>query len=158
MSFLAKIKENKLDFGSHYNFSRWEDFKRLNEGRFVRIEKPKQIRTLKQNALYWLFLELVERETGNDAQDLHAFFSKRLLPNKIVKIHGKKGEHDFERVKSTTELSKNEFTEYMDKISSMTEVAIPDTKTWLESNGYITDSPMRSEIDYPVNNLGESPL
>ena len=155
MSFLAKITNNKLDFGSQYNLNRWTDFKNFNEGKYVRIEKPKVVRSLKQNALYWLFLELIERETGNEAQDLHAFFSKRLLPTKIVKIHGKKGEHDFERVKSTTELSKNEFNEYMDKISVMTEIAIPDTKSWLEANGYITEKPMRSDIDYPVNNLGE---
>ena len=142
--FLAKIRDGELDFGSGYNVARFHEFKKANNGKWLRIEKPKRVRSLKANALYWLFLELIEHETGNNSMDLHAYFSKQFLPNRIIKIHGKKGDYDFERVTSTTELSSNEFSEYMEKISALTSVAIPDTKSWLLANGYIpNDLPMR---------------
>ena len=137
MTFLVKITKGELDFCSPHNLARWKDFKKVNEGKYLRIEKPKKVRSLKQNAAYWLYLEMIERETGNEAQDLHAFFSSKFLPNKMVKIHGKNNEFDFERKTSTTELTKIEFGEYMDKISAYTQIAIPDTKAWLLENGYI---------------------
>ncbi|MDZ4785413.1 MAG: hypothetical protein SGJ02_04985 [bacterium] len=83
-------------------------------------------RTLTQNAFYWVYLTVIARETGNDADDLHAYFRANLLPRKIVKIKGRKGVYDFEKSQSTTELSKAEFGEYMEKICVATEVPIPN--------------------------------
>lgn len=134
--FLAKTKpDGTLDFGSPYNAARFRQF--CKDNKWVRIEKPKVLRTLSQNALYWVFLEQICYETGNEADDLHEFFKSRLLPKKLITIHGKKGDYDIERVKSTTELTKLEFGEYMDKISAMTGVAIPVTEAWKEANGYL---------------------
>lgn len=142
--FLAKITKGEIDLGSPFNWARFHEFKKLNEGKYIRIERPKRIRSLKSNALYWVFLELIEHETGNDKMDLHFFFSKKFLPNKIIKIHGKKNDYDFERVTSTRELSSGEFTDYMTKISALTSVAIPDSQEYLLSKGYIpNDLPMR---------------
>ena len=134
--FNVKITKGELDFGSDFNLARWNDFKKQNEGRWVKIDKPKLVRSLSQNAFYWVYLGIVSHDTGNDADDLHEYFKSKLMPKKIVKIHGKKGDYDIERVKSTTELSKLEFGEYMDKISAITEVPIPDSKEWLIANGY----------------------
>lgn len=83
-------------------------------------------RTLAQNSYYWLYLTIIARETGNDAEDLHEFFRSKLLPRKMVKIKGNNGVYEFEKLKSTTKLSKLDFGEYLDKICAATEVPLPD--------------------------------
>ena len=92
-------------------------------------------RTLSQNSFYWVYLSVISRETGNEPDDLHEYFKQKLLPRKIVKIKGKKGEYEFEKIKSTTELSKSEFGEYMEKICAITSVPIPNP----EDAGYISN-------------------
>ena len=87
---------------------------------------PKNIRTLSQNALYWLFLDVIEKDTGNNASDLHEFFKAKLLPPKFIVIKGKKGLHEVKVPRSTTELGKVDFGEYMDKISAMVGIKVPD--------------------------------
>ena len=97
----------------------------------VILEELKENRSLSQNALYWVYLSVISEETGNYPEDLHDFFKIRFLPKKIVKIKGRKHQYDLEKTKSTTELDKNEFSEYMKKIESMTEIPIPDSEKWL---------------------------
>jgi hypothetical protein len=135
--FIVKIIKGELDFGSEWNLHRWNDFCVDNEGKTLRIEKPKSVRSMQQNSFYWVYLELISRETGNDPNDLHEYFKTKMLPRKIVEIHGKHGHYEFEKIKSTTELSKLEMGEYMDKICAVTEVPIPDPKEYLLANGYI---------------------
>ena len=134
--FLVKISNNEIDFGSEWNISRWREFKKENEGKWLRIEKPKSLRSTRQNSFYWSYLEIISHETGNLAEDLHEFFREKLLPKKFVVIHGKKGDYEIEKRKSTTELSKLEFGEYLDKICAMTGVELPDPS---KLEGYISD-------------------
>lgn len=135
-TFLVKISNNEIDFGSEWNVSRWREFKRENEGKWLRIEKPKSLRSNRQNSYYWAYLEIVSHETGNLAEDLHEFFREKLLPKKFIVIHGKKGDYEIEKRKSTTELSKIEFGEYLDKICSVCGVELPDPS---KLEGYISD-------------------
>lgn len=125
MIFRAKINKG-LDFGSEFNESRWQDFLKQNEGKWVRIEREEPKRTLSQNAYYWIYLEVISRETGNSPEDLHEFFKARFLPKKIIKIKGKKNTHEFTRTISTAKLNKLDFGEYLDKICSETEIPLPD--------------------------------
>lgn|SRR3990167_767491 len=125
-TFLAKITNKELDFGSPTNQARFNDFKTENEGKYIKITKPKENRTLSQNNLYWLYLEVIGRETGNDAEELHELFKQKFLPRKTVIVQGKKSAHEVVMIKSTTKLSKVEFGDYMDKICSLTDVPVPD--------------------------------
>ena len=45
------------------------------------VEKSK--RSLSQNAYYWVYLEVIAKETGNMSDDLHYFFKSKLLPKEI---------------------------------------------------------------------------
>lgn len=118
----------------------WLDFLEKNDGKKVVVEitddKPK--RSLDQNALYWVYLGVIEQETGNLATDLHELFKRKFLPPIPKKILGV----DFKLPASTTELSKASFGEYLDKISAFTEIAIPQ-----QVQEFLI------EVAYPVNNL-----
>lgn len=120
--FLAKSKNGKLDFGSSYNESRFNSWLKDNEGKEVRIERFTRKRTLSQNGFYFFYLGIIERETGNSANDLHEYFKRTLLPPKFIKVFGK----EIKIPSSTTDLNKAEFGEYMDKISAECEIPIPD--------------------------------
>ncbi len=138
-TFLVKISpEGKLDWQSEYNLARFKEFAKENVGKVMRLETPKAVRSLAQNALYWVYLGKVSQETGGEEEDLHEFFKHKLLPKKLVSFRGKNRFHKIERVKSTTKLNKVEFGEYMDKIERLTGVIIP-TKEEIEALGYISN-------------------
>lgn len=122
----AKFMFNSLDFGSEFNQARWKEFAEKNTGKTVRIELPEPSRTNTQNNFYWLYLSVIERETGNNQNDLHEFFKRQFLPpQKItVTINGQEMERMIPA--STTKLSKNDFGDYLDKICALTNVPIPD--------------------------------
>ena len=129
MIFLFKAKEGKMTWGSTFNHERFRQHLKENEGRLYRIEPEIDTRSLSQNKLYWKFLEIIEMETGNGANDLHEYFRRVLLPPKFIKVMGK----EVKIPKSTTELKKNEFADYLDKISSEVGIEIPDTSKYLAS-------------------------
>lgn len=101
----------------------WLDFIEKNEKKKVVIEikLEKAARTLDQNAFYWLYLGQIEKETGNLATDLHELFKRKFLPPIPKTIMG----ISLRIPSSTKNLSKQEFGEYLDKISAFTEIAIP---------------------------------
>ncbi len=88
------------------------------------VEKSK--RSLSQNAYMWVYLEIVAKETGNMSEDLHYYFKSSLLPKVIVKIKGRKGVYEIEKLASTTKLDKLQFGEYLEKICAITGVPLPD--------------------------------
>lgn len=84
----------------------------------ITIQRKRRKRTLSQNALMWKWInevaDLVSRETGQDADDIHEFFKAKFLPaagRKIVEIGGETVEH-----RTTTELSTADMGRYMDAI------------------------------------------
>lgn len=99
------------------------DFLEQNNGKklVMEIEIDKARRSLDQNAFYWLYLGVIEKETGNTATDLHELFKRKFLPPIPKKILGT----EFKIPASTTTLNKAEFGEYLDKICSLTNVPIP---------------------------------
>lgn len=112
---------------------KWKDPDRLKVwlGQFVGqtmqvvISKPKDIRSLNQNKLYWKYLEFVEAETGNEQEDLHEYFKRKFLPPRWIKTKWE----DLRVPASTTKLDKKEFTDYLSKIERLTGVPVP-TNEW----------------------------
>lgn len=102
------------------------DFLLAHEGEelYAKLDKFKNVRSLSQNALYHAYLEIISNETGNEVDSLHKLFKGLLLPKKEITLKGK----TYILSGSTTELTKAEMIEYMDKICAMTEVPIPDPK------------------------------
>ena len=130
--FRAIVKENcGLEMG---NLPRWRDFLRgLKIGKpvWITVETEENKRTIQQNRYYWLYLEVIADETGDVADDLHEFFRRKLLPPKWITAQGE----ETKIPRSTTDLSKAEFTEYLDKICAKTNIPLPDAET----AGYISN-------------------
>lgn len=80
------------------------------------IAKPYQnIRNNPQNAKYWVLLNWVSNESGNDADYLHEMMKKQYLSKKkLVKI-GKKRRY-VTKIESTTRLSTKAFSEYFARV------------------------------------------
>ena len=121
-TWICKSNGKGLDFGNETNKHVFNQDLAQNIGKTYRIERVTPKRTLSQNRLYFAYLHIIERETGNDANDLHEFLKRTLLPPKFITVMGK----EIKIPRSTTELNKIEFGEYMDKICAMTNVPIPD--------------------------------
>jgi len=85
------------------------------------------IRSLDQNSLYWLYLSFLEKEIGQDKEDLHKEFRKMFLGYKVNTIQG----FISRDLISTKTLNTSEFKQYIDKIliySAMElGVYMPDT-------------------------------
>lgn len=106
------------------NQKAWVDFAEQNDKKslILEIELEKGKRTLKQNDFMWMFIDHIEKETGNLAYDLHELFKRKFLPPIPKKILG----IEFKLPASTTNLTKQEMSEYLDKISAFTHIPIPE--------------------------------
>lgn len=106
---------------------------REHEGKTYEIRLRETKRSLSQNAYYWMYLELIVSEgRGKDsAEDLHEFLRRKLLPPKFITVRGE----EIKVPRSTTELSKTDFGEYLEKICALVEVPLPNP----EDAGYITN-------------------
>ena len=78
------------------------------------IKDHKKKRTEDQNALYWSWLRIIMKETGDSTKALHAFYGDEFLPKEEVIVFGKK----VLEIKSTTELGVKEFTEYLKQVEA----------------------------------------
>lgn len=129
--WLVKSNCKGLDFGSDTHRATFNEDLKDNVGKTYRIERVVPTRTLSQNALYHFYLGVIESETGNNANDLHEYFKRTLLKPKLINVMGK----EIRVPSSTTELTKVEFGEYMDKICAETNVPIPNP----EEAGYVSN-------------------
>jgi hypothetical protein len=73
---------------------------------------------------------MIEAETGNNANDLHEYFKRVFLTPRFIKVMGK----EIKIPRSTTDLNKAEFFDYLDKICAESGVAIPNPN---ELEGFI---------------------
>lgn len=101
---------------------------RENEEVTLMIHNRKPKRTEAQNNYYWgVYLPLISRETGEQNLDaLHELFKGLFLSMGIQKVLGK----PVRMKKSTTALSKFEFSEYIMAIEAETGVAAPPTENY----------------------------
>ena len=131
-SLIARIVDGKLVT----NDEMLRRFAAKHEGKVCDVVPRSKKRSTSQNSLYWLYLEVIANETGNEsAEDLHEFFKSRLLPRRHATIKGKRGAVEIEIPKSTKELTVGEFVDYMLKIEVMTGIPVPDP----EDAGFISN-------------------
>ena len=126
--FIGKIENGKIQWNNKLGIKMMVQD---NEGKYVRMSLMKEFRTTTQNNLYWVFLGKIADETGNEANDLHEYAKRIFLPPKFINVNGK----EIKIPGSTTNLSKTDFSDYMDRISAWSGVPIPRG----EEVGYISN-------------------
>ena len=131
MNFNATIKEGKLSIDTPEKWKQYLSGCSADTPGVLTVEKKKGRRSLSQNGYYWVYLGVIENETGNNADDLHELFKRKFLTPVEKTVLGEKVRFPA----STTELGKTEFSEYMDKICALTNVPLPDP----ELAGYISN-------------------
>jgi len=130
--FLGHIEENLPNQG----YITWLEPDLLTEkitnsiGKRVKLVIEDKKRTLPQNSLYWAYLHIISRETGNDIQDLHYSFRFSFLEPQLVEVSdfNKGGRTMVAELRSTTSLSKQEFTDYLERICAETGIPIPNAE------------------------------
>lgn len=127
-NFIFRSKDGVWDFGNEYNYKRFIQHLKENDGREYKISPLIRTRSLKQNNLYHLFLDVIERETGQLADEVHEWAKRKFLKAREIRINGDK----MKIAGTTTVLDSAEFSDYMDRISAIVNVAIPDTETYLK--------------------------
>ena len=123
--FKGTIKEGKLYFDRRDLF---DLFVSSITGRVkISVKRDRKVRSTgkgnerNMNGYYWLYLTLLESETGNTANDLHEYFKKTFLKPRIKNLFGK----EIELAPTTTELTGLEMWDYMLKIEELTKIQIP---------------------------------
>jgi len=107
MFFYGTVEGGTLKLANSGLFSAY--FSRLTDGTRVQIEvkKDRKYRTLPQNALYWVWLEIIGDDLGYDKEEVHATFKSMFLTDRSQKIP---------LVRSTTKLDTQQFTAYLEKL------------------------------------------
>lgn len=103
-----------------------------NDQLSVTITNKKPKRSENQNRFLWLYYSVIAKESGNSEIEVHEWAKSACMPSRIVKVFG-----DPVRMKqSTTELTVNEFNEFISKIQERTGVPIPDTTDFNLTGGF----------------------
>lgn len=128
--FIGTIKEGRLFFPGEVTAKRWLDRLRSFEGQEVQItvSKRRKKRTLKQNSYYWgAVLPLLAEESGHTDEEIHRALTLKFLKSKL--------DDNLEVIKSTSELSRGEFAEYLMEvelwaIDTLGITRLPDPDEW----------------------------
>ncbi len=86
----------------------------------VEIKQKRELRSVSQNALYWLWLTCIMAETGNDKDYLHVFFGNKYLTQNSRVIYGE----TVNITVSTTSLDTAQFTHYLERIQQFVGVEL----------------------------------
>jgi len=107
MVFFGKIKNQKLTINNLKNFNRF--ISSLKNGCVVEIvvKKWRKKRSLNQNSLYWVWLQIISEDLGYTTEELHDSFRSMFLTDRSKKIP---------LIRSTTALNTLEFIQYLKKI------------------------------------------
>lgn len=100
------------------------------EEALITISPNKQSRSVKQNALYWSWLKILE-ETGNTQMAMHTYLASEFLEPEIEEVHGR----SVLVIKSTTQLSVKEMAEYLLHVEEFADdigVNLPRPEDWLK--------------------------
>lgn len=84
----------------------------LNKIWQAEIKEHDRKRTNPQNRYYWSLLNILEKETGHSAEDLHDFFKMDILGMREINFKGR----TVAVPKSTTKLGTMDFVAYTDEI------------------------------------------
>lgn len=121
MNFPGIVQQGKVKLDQAPAF---REYLHTLEGKRVEVSLEKQVRrrSLNQNAYYWVILEMISKETGQDAAELHTAFKMKF--SKHITLRGLVIPQS-SRTKDTSE-----FTEYIEQIrawaSEFLNMSIPD--------------------------------
>ena len=79
----------------------------------VEIKRHVKKRSNPQNNLYWKWIAIVCKETGNDKNDVHEFLMRKFLPPTVREVFGEQVEHY-----TTTNLNTVDMGEYMTRMQA----------------------------------------
>lgn len=130
-ALIVKDKEgkNKLQINAPVWYQHQINKFRVGETVSVYISSRRPKRTIQQNRYYWFYLGEIGKETGEFNTDrLHKLFSGKFLTEEIAVVLGEK----VRMVRSTTTLSKHEFSEYIEKIAGETGIEAPPTENYFD--------------------------
>jgi hypothetical protein len=138
-TFFSTVKDGKLQKNTTQNIL--QELAHLEGKRVViTIEKQKSSRSLQQNSLYWVYIDILSQELGHSKDEMHELVKYKFLKLKrfISVVNGKSvilaledgiyvdvstGEiHDIEKVEpydkigSTATLTKSEFIDFIDSL------------------------------------------
>jgi len=89
-------------------------FSTLKNGTYtLTIKRASEKRSINQNDLMWMWFTCVERETGTPKNDVYNFYTKKFL-QKVVQV----GDRLERCVESTSQLNKERFTEFLNKVQA----------------------------------------
>ena len=92
----------------------------------ITIGKRQRQRSLNANALYWVWLTIIEEETGQDKNELHDFFKTKYL-KRTKEVFGEV----HEVVESSALQDTFDFSQYISKVRLFAEqelnITLPDT-------------------------------
>lgn len=127
----GNIKDGKLTIRSRRTFD--EELKSL-EGRevVITVERYSAKRSTAQNALWWVYMGILSKELGYTKEQCHdiakfKFLKRELVDEKSGEIH--------EYLKSTTKLTKLEFSELVDNLiiwAAELNIVLPPPNTQLQ--------------------------
>ena len=112
MKFQATIKSGTLTLNSSPFFKK--QVARLKDGRYtLSLERIKSNRSLNQNRYYFgAVLPPIAEYTGYSTEEMHEYYKARFLKKRTLTI----GDDEREVVPSSTKLSTDEFSQYIEKI------------------------------------------
>ena len=91
----------------------------------ITIKKDVKRRSLDQNSLAWLYFTCIERETGQNKQDVHDYYCTKFLKRSAVV-----GSREVTVVGGTSKLNTLQFSDFIDKViaDAATEfgICLPD--------------------------------
>jgi hypothetical protein len=124
--FKAKIEDGKMSFIPD-NEEMTMYLRSLENGIYsIKVWHQGKERTNKQHGLYWLYLNMIEKEGMGNAEELHEYFKRVHLQPVIIEVMGK----EMAIPNSTKNLSTSEFSDYLSKIYMETNVPIPSLDLW----------------------------
>lgn len=123
-NFIVSIKEGRIAFSTDYQKALFNQFIAQFEGKdvWLTVDPKMPKRSDRQNRYYWLYLNVIAQETGHDPEDIHEWAKGKFLSVEIIELFGDR----VRRKKSSTDLGKIEFGEYISKIEQDTGILAPD--------------------------------
>ena len=122
LNFRGYMKGGRLALNSEMQYKRALEGFNDGDKLVLTITPEKQHRSLSQNAYYFLYLNVISEETGDDVNSLHEWAKRKFLPPQFITVN----KEEIKIPASTTKLSKPDFSEYIERISATVGIAPPD--------------------------------
>ena len=131
-TFTGKIAKGEKGNVIQYNYvalrQRYLDSLPVDQNITETITDKKPLRTLQHNNYLWLFYSLIGLSSGHTSKELHIWAKGKFLTKGITEVFGDKTRI----VKSTKELNRSEFCEFICRIEDDTGIEAPETEPFLK--------------------------